>query len=77
MQKAASSSPAPCRHFLRGRCLYGDRCAFSHATPPPSQAAPAAKPAHTDEERSEVEELQQTLRSHVNGLRRSGAPRSE
>ena len=73
---SSSAQAAPCRHYARGRCLYGAKCRFSHvaAAPPHSpataeasdSAAAAAVAAH---------EAFISLEREVNSLRRGGAPR--
>ena len=44
---ACSSDRPICRHFLEGRCTYGDSCRFSHedvANPSPMPPTPPAVP---------------------------------
>ncbi|KAL1507436.1 hypothetical protein AB1Y20_008275 [Prymnesium parvum] len=67
------SLPA-CKHFLRGRCLYADRCGFPHVAPPPS-AAPAAPAAPAAA--AEAALACQRLHARLQDLRLASAPRDD
>ncbi|KAL3912924.1 MAG: hypothetical protein SGPRY_008166, partial [Prymnesium sp.] len=61
-----------CRHFLRGSCLYGSRCAFVHQ--PPAELLPPRGPADAMSETLAKCELEyRKVEISLNQLRRDGA----
>ena len=70
-------APLPCRHFARGRCLYGEKCKFVHtAVAAPAQLSEAVDEAEA-RQREEADAAFVACNKQVNALRKSGAPREE
>ena len=66
--------PVPvCRHFRKGLCLYGARCAFSHSKEPPPP--PPLPPPPSSADLVEAQERYSVLRDRCKSLAASGAPR--
>ena len=63
-----------CRHFAKGRCLYGDSCRYLHVAAPP---APEKPPDEDEEERRKADEAFIACENRANSLRKAGAPREE
>ena len=67
----------PCRHFARGRCLYGNKCKFVHEAANLPAPAPAAATAEDDGERRAADAAFAECENRANSLRRAGAPRDQ
>ena len=74
---ATKAEQKDCRHFLRGRCLYGDACRHRH-----DPAKKAVIESESDEAAGAAAVLEAdrafvTAEQRVNTLRRAMAPRQE
>ena len=74
-------STTHCRHFLRGMCLYGDRCAFLHSAPPAGgkhkeeEAAARAKSTSGSGALGECQAAYRAVEAQLNALRREEGAR--